>query len=297
MKRFILILILGILLIPSVLAQRMYQFNTTVNVKEDGSSSFKMDFKFSDDLKTVEIPFNGEITDLKTENGKCEIVQQIDQIISCKPLSPFVVGVIKISTDFNVNDLVEKRGNISYFSLDIPILWDTDEIFVTVKLPEKMVLAEKVLLPTSPSGADMKFDGRSVITNWHFYNKKPGDLIPIRIYYESISYQFIQTSYLGAIILVILIIIISVALVHRQVSYKKSELLLSVLNENENIIIDIIKKDKKEKVDQRKIVSESGFSKAKVSRIIQNLVGRGVVESERIGRKNIIKLKKHFRVK
>jgi len=54
---------------------------------------------------------------------------------------------------------------------------------------------------------------------------------------------------------------------------------------------------KKEKVDQRKIVSESGFSKAKVSRIIQNLVGRGVVESERIGRKNIIKLKKHFRVK
>ena len=294
MKRFILIIVLSLLLIPSVLAQRMYEFNTTVDINEDGSSNFKIDFKFPDDLKTIEIPLNGKITDLKTENGNCEVVEQVSQVISCKPLSPFVVGTIRISADFNIDGLVQKRGNISFFSLDVPILWDTDEVFVTVKLPEKMALAEKVILPISPSGVDMTFDGRRVITNWHFFNKKTGDIIPVRIYYEPLTYQPIQISYTWAFLLVIIVIVMSVGLVYRKVSYKKSELVLSVLNESERIITDIIKKEKKEKVDQREIVRQSGFSKAKVSRIIQSLEERGIIESERIGRKNKIKLKKQF---
>ena len=294
MKRFTLIFALSLFLIPSVLAQTMYQFNTTVNVNEDGSSNFKMDFKFPDDLKTVEIPLNGKITDLKAENGNCEVVEQVSQVISCKPLSPFVVGTIRISADFNVDGLVQKRGNISFFSLDVPILWDTDELFVTVKLPEKVALAEKVLLPISPSGVDMTFDGRRVITDWYFFNKKSGDIIPVRIYYEPLTYQPIQISYTWAFLLVIIVIVISVGLVYRKVSYKKSELVLSVLNESERIITDIIKKEKKEEVDQREIVRQSGFSKAKVSRIIQSLEERGIIESERIGRKNKIKLKKQF---
>jgi uncharacterized membrane protein len=60
------------------------------------------------------------------------------------------------------------------------------------------------------------------------------------------------------------------------------------------MIVDIIKKENKEEVDQRRIVGESGFSKAKVSRIIQSLEERGVVESERIGRKNKIRLIRRF---
>jgi uncharacterized membrane protein len=294
MKRFILIIALSILLIPSVLAQKMYQFNTTVNVNEDGSSNFKIDFKFPDDLKTVEIPLNGKITDLRAENGNCEIIEQVGQVISCEPLSPFVVGTIRISADFNVDGLVQKRGNISFFSLDVPILWDTDELFVKVTLPEKTALAEKVLLPISPSGVDMTFDGRRVITNWHFFNKKSGDIIPIRIYYEPLTYQPIQISYTWAFLIVIIVIVISVGLVYRKISYKKSELVFSVLNESERIVVDIIKKEKKEIVDQREIVRQSGFSKAKISRIIQSLEERGIIESERTGRKNKIKLKKQF---
>ena len=297
MKRFILLFILFFLVVPLVKAQKIYEFNTTVSVNEDGLSNFKMDFKFSDNIKKIDIPLNGKITDLKTENGICEIEEQLDQVISCKPESPFVVGTIKISTEFNVEGLVQKSGNISRFSLDIPILWNTDEILVKVKLPEKMGLAEKVLLPISPSGEEMRFDGRSVIITWYLYNKDPGDLIPVRIYYEPLTFQPINISYNLGVVLILLVIFVSVILVYRKVSFKKSELVLSVLNENERTVIDVIKKEKKDKVDQRKIVSDSGFSKAKVSRIIKNLEERGIVESERIGRKNKIELKKQLKEK
>jgi uncharacterized membrane protein len=49
-------------------------------------------------------------------------------------------------------------------------------------------------------------------------------------------------------------------------------------------------------VDQRQIVRETDFSKAKVSRIISNLVERGVLEKEVKGRKNLIRLKKTIKV-
>ena len=89
----------------------------------------------------------------------------------------------------------------------------------------------------------------------------------------------------------IIVLIIGLFLIYKKLP-KRAELVLSVLNEGERMIVDIIRKEGIEKVDQRKIVGLSGFSKAKVSRIIQGLQGRGVVDVERTGRKNRVSLKK-----
>jgi len=290
MKRFILLLIILLMLIPIASAKVMYQFNTTVIIHEDELSEVEFNFKFSDDIKEVEIPISHEITDLEIDNGVCEVREELGTILHCEPSSPFIVGMIKITTSFKTKDLIERRGNISFFSLDIPILWKTDNIFVTIKLPENMALAEKVLLPISPSGSDIRLDGRRLIIRWSFEDKEYGDLIPIRVYYESISPRPIQLYYEWIIVFVI-ILIVGIVLIYWKVS-KKSELIYSVLSENEKMIVDIIKKEEKQPVDQRKIVSLSGFSKAKVSRIIQSLCERDVVEAERVGRKNKITLKK-----
>lgn len=291
MKRFIPLLVLC-LFIPTVSARVMYQFNTTVDIHEDGLSDFEFSFKFSDDIKEVEIPFSGGISNLIAEEGKCEIRETVGNVIHCEPPSPFMVGAIKIKTTFKASGLVEKRGNISYLSFDIPILWDTDDISVLVKLPKNTALAEKVLLPISPSGADIRSDGRRLITRWSFQDKTTGDLIPIRIYYEPISPRPLQ-QYYEWIIVIVIVIIIGMALIYRRIS-KRSELIFSVLNENEKMIVDIIKNEGKKPVDQRKVVSLSGYSKAKVSRIVQSLTERGIVNVERIGRKNKITLKKKF---
>jgi len=294
MKRFIILVIFSLLLLPVASAQAMRQLNTTLDVQKDGMCNAEIIFRFTDEIKEVDFPFTGEMEELTVKNGKCVVKEDINKILQCKPPSPFMVGTITIETKFNWKGLVERRGNVSIFSLDIPILWNTKEITVLVKLPDKTLLTDDVLLPISPSGYHIGSDGRRILATWSFKDKKLGDVIPIRLYYEPLSPEFIPENLIYILIFIlILIVIVGISFIFRKVS-KKSELVLSVLNESERLIVDIIRKEKKKIVDQRRIVSLSGFSKAKVSRIIQSLEERGIVESERIGRRNKITLKKKF---
>jgi len=294
MKRFIILVIFSFFLLPIASAQVMRQLNTTIDIQKDGACNAEIIFKFTDEIKEINFPFTGKIEDLTVENGECVVKEDINKILQCKPPSPFMVGTIKIMVKFKWNELVEKRGNISFFSMDIPILWNTEKVSVIIKLPDRTLLAEKALLPVSPSGYHVGSDGRKILVSWSFKDKRSGDLIPIRLYYEPLSPEFISEDLVYILIFIlILIVIVGTSFIFRKVS-KKSELVLSVLNENERLVVDIIQKEKKKQVDQRRIVNSSGFSKAKVSRIIRNLEERGVVESQRIGRRNKITLKKKF---
>lgn len=291
MKRFIILLILSLLLLPVASAQVMRQLNVSVDIQEDDLSDVEISFRFTEEIKQIDFPFSGDIQDLKTEKGECIVKKDIRNVLQCKPPSPFMVGEVTITTNFKGSGLTERRGNITYFSFDIPILWETDKVSVIVKLPDGMILTEEVLLPTSPSGVKIGSDGRRILTTWSFTDKNPGDVIPIRIYYEPLIPRPVEKPVYGWMVALILVVVVGIIFIYRRVS-KRSELILSVLNESERMIVDIIKKEGKEKVDQRKIVSLSGFSKAKVSRIIQSLVGRGVVKVERIGRRNRVSLRK-----
>lgn len=295
MKRFILIVVFGLLLLPSVSAQVMRRLNVTINVHEDGKADMGVSFRFTEEIKEVNFPLSTVIYDIETEDGKCIVKKEIKNILNCKPPSPFMVGEITIHTNFKTRGMVEKQGNISYFSVDIPILWNTDRALVIVKLPAGMVLTEDILLPISPSGVNVGSDGRRILAIWSFENKRNGDVIPIRIYYESLTPRtpiIEHFDYRWSIVL-LLVVIIGMIFIYKRVS-RKAEFILSVLNESERMIVDIVQKEEKKMTDQRKIVRLSGFSKAKVSRIVQSLEERGVVTVERIGRRNKITLKKRF---
>jgi hypothetical protein len=282
-----------LLLLPTASAQVMRQLNISVNVKDDTSSDVTMSFRFTEEIKEIVFPFQGEITDIKTQYGECSVTQKIEKALHCKPPSPFMIGEVTIITNFKVKGLTERNGNITLFSFDIPILWSTDTVSMKVKLPDSVFIAEEgeVLLPVSPSGADKGIEGRSIIVSWIFRNKHNGDIIPIRIYYEGLPIRPIENSIYRWLFVFVLAFIVAIFFIYRSMS-RKPELILSVLNEAERIVVDIITKLGKEKVDQRKIVAQSGFSKAKVSRVIQSLEGRGVVSVEKLGRKNRISLKK-----
>jgi hypothetical protein len=270
----------------------MRQLNVTVDNQADGSSYINVSFRFTEEIKKIDFPFSGKISDLKVEKGKCEVRKELTNVLHCEPPSPYMIGETTVYAWFKGSGLTQKEGNITYFSFDIPILWDTDRVYVTVKLPDGLFLSDRVLLPLSPSGAEKKLEGKRIIISWLFMNKNPGDLIPIRIYYESLfSQTFIERFDYRLVVVPIFILVIGLIIIYKKLP-KKTELVLSVLNEGERMIVDIIRKEGKERVDQRKIVSSSGFSKAKVSRIIQGLQGRGVVDVERTGRKNRVSLRK-----
>jgi len=293
MKRFTLILLFSLLLIPTASAQVMRELNISINVNGDASSDVKMSFRFTDEIKEIIFPFEGEIKDIKTQYGECFVTQKIEKTLHCEPPSPYMVGEITIITDFKARGLSERHGNITLFSFDIPILWNTDRISMKVKLPDGVFIAEEdqVPLPISPSGAEKGIEGRRSTASWVFRNKDAGDIIPIRIYYEGLLTTSIESFIYRWLFVFVLIFIVVIFFVYRSMS-RKSELILSVLNEAERIVVGIIKKQGKDKVDQRKIVAQSGFSKAKVSRIVQSLESRGVVSVKRVGRKNRISLRK-----
>jgi len=271
----------------------MRQLNISINVNDDVSSDVTISFRFTDEIKEIILPFEGEIKDIKTQHGECFVIQRIKKALQCMPPSPFMVGEATLITNFRAKGLTERHGNITLFSFDIPILWDTDVISMKVKLPDGVFIAEEdqVPLPVSPSGAEKGIEGRRITALWVFRDKDAGDLIPIRIYYEGLPTTPIENFIYRWLFVFVFVFLVIIFFVYRSMS-KKSELILSVLNEAERTVINIIKKHGKDKVDQRKIVAQSGFSKAKVSRIVQSLVSRGVVSVEKTGRKNRISLKK-----
>jgi len=293
MKRFILVPIFFMLLINIASASPMKKINLDINI--DGNTKIDAKYIFTDEIKQINFPCECDFTDIHIQDGKCQEKKDIKNILVCEPPSPFMVGIIEINPSFTVRDVIKKQGNVSYFSLDIPILWDTEKASITVKLPNGMALIDDENYPLSPSDAKIGSDGRRITVSWEFENIEKGNVIPIRIYYESMTQGLIGKLNEKWFVVLVLAIIITAVIVNRFLS-RRSQLVLSVLNENEKMIVDLIKDQHTDKVDQRKLVKLSGFSKAKVSRIIQSLEERGIVEREKSGRKNRVSLrKKYFR--
>jgi uncharacterized membrane protein len=91
--------------------------------------------------------------------------------------------------------------------------------------------------------------------------------------------------------LTVLVIIVMVGVVaYARKRHHPVEVIASVLNRDEKTIVDILKQ-KEGNALQKVLVRESGFSKAKVSRIVKDMRERGMVEIEPVsGRENRIVL-------
>ena len=69
-----------------------------------------------------------------------------------------------------------------------------------------------------------------------------------------------------------------------------------MLKEDEKKIFEsVVKHDPG--VNQKIVVKESGYSKAKVSKVLKNLQERGLLKLERIGRSNKVHYDKKFQMK
>jgi len=99
------------------------------------------------------------------------------------------------------------------------------------------------------------------------------------------------TTFTIILVLIIISFILALMFVFRKQRVKD---LLPVLTNGERKAMEILLREKGE-VDQRVIVKETDFSKAKVSRIINDLIDRGLIEKISRGRKNLIKLKKEIK--
>ncbi|OGI15439.1 hypothetical protein A3K63_01820 [Candidatus Micrarchaeota archaeon RBG_16_49_10] len=290
MERFAVFLAFLLLLNP-VSAQVMKDIDYDIDLRDDGTSVVKLHLLFTEDLKEVNVPLDFEIYDIKVEGGTCDI--KVANLLFCRPPSEHMVGLVAMNITFNTEQITEVNQNISSFYLDIPILWETENVDIYLMLPFRTALPDDNVRPISPPGGVIGSDGRRVTVTWNVKDKAVGDVIPLRVRYEFITpIENIVNMIAGYWIVAISIAVLILGFfIYRKVG-GTGEAVYSVLTEPERMVIELISKEPNGEMDQRKLVKVSGFSKAKVSRTVNSLVSRGIVHSIRLGRKNKVVLKK-----
>jgi DNA-binding transcriptional ArsR family regulator len=164
-------------------------------------------------------------------------------------------------------------------------------LYIIIKLPLGAGLAENTKLQGTglrqyePEWGTGGSDGRRIFVQWKLDNPQLGRTLDISVIYENI----LSTANITSIAILAVIVIVFIAMI---LAFRKHEIrdLLPVLTESERKVVEILLKERKE-VDQRKLVREIDYSKSKISRTLQNLQARGIVEIRRKGRTNIITLK------
>ncbi len=160
--------------------------------------------------------------------------------------------------------------------------------YYILKLPVGFVIPKEKAAPffINPKPTNMYSDGQRIILSWERTNvtsafELSAMLEPVG---KSSSRPVLWT--LG--ILALILLIAGVILLFRRL--RKKELTYPALIEQEQVLVNILKKKKGQAVWQKQLQLESGFSKVKVSRIIRSLEGRGVIKKEPGGNTNKIYL-------
>ena len=283
------------ILLSSFAYASLEEYNIDVSINDDGSTDWLVKLDYANittksDYFIFGTPVNLEVT-ADGNPIKCSATSNVGVSIICNNVNSKTV-VYK----FRLENTIESIRDLRRFSYKFSITQFTDRFAANIKLPLGAALVETSRLsgtgfqPFEPSFGREGSDGRRIYIEWISNIPKLGETYDISIIYEDI--QPINQQILPFfVIIAALLVIIGGFIVYNNKFRISSKNILPVLAENERKVMQILINEKKD-VDQRKIIKDTDFSKPKVSRIIQDLVGRGLVEKVPKGRTNIIRLKK-----
>ncbi|MFQ3308318.1 MAG: putative membrane protein [Candidatus Nanohaloarchaea archaeon] len=195
---------------------------------------------------------------------------------------------VSLKLDFTASNLVEKRNGYSLFQYSHSVYRPTDNYQLTVLLPEDSAIAdnsnrsEETVIPES---AEIDSSGDRTSITWDL-QPQLGQVLSFRaIYEEDTSQSKSNFSYL----LAGLLIIGSLAVAYILTREPKGESI--DLEDDEQKVVDILLENNGEML-QKDVVSESEYSKAKISGVVSSLVDKEVVSKEKEGRSNKLVLEK-----
>ncbi len=196
-------------------------------------------------------------------------------IISISPEEEYT----KIIITMDLEHKSFRSGNLYHFFTDFVFEEEIPVVNTTITLPERHNVWEDQY---TPRDAELSTDGRKIILNWEEENRH-------ELFY-AVTYERPERT--RHTFIVILAAIILVGIVAGAYHYKKKtrEIMLKGFREDEQKVIDYLSKNKS--VVQRKLQKEYGFTRVKMTRIVQRLEERGLVTKEKYGRTNKLYWKK-----
>ena len=258
-------------------------------------ATIETDYYIYEKKVLVRHSFDSE-SDLKLRIPKDFANLEINSEYKLEEFANYYLIKINSTDNFSISYITQSmvdKSNDRYFFVLRNYLNESQNIRLV--LPESAVLLEEGIV--SPEPDLISSDGRSVIFMWKDYNEKQ-----IVVDYEFLEDKnFIYYLVFGFLILVFLVYILSERKKHKKILKKvqiktkkakpKSEIIEEHLIESERAIITELKKANKKELWQKQLQTSTGFSKAKLSRVIRNLESRNLIQKIPYGNTNKIKLK------
>ncbi|PIU75778.1 hypothetical protein COS75_02540 [Candidatus Pacearchaeota archaeon CG06_land_8_20_14_3_00_35_12] len=267
----ILILAAFLLILPNCLAQSIDSYSakfiivdskTVASYEINLSEAAQVQFRLPSDAKALDVYIDG--------NKQEVVLSEVLQLSAAKN--------IKIS--YVTEKFVEKSKKY-YFLTDILFPLDIDKFNVELILPQGAVLDT----PNSawPAPSEITSDGQHIILKWGSGDLERDDSFAIFVIFNKSS-----TANLLFIISIIVIFIAAafIFLVFRKKARKEID---KHLFDSEKSVISSLRKANGE-LWQKQLQIKTGFSKAKLSRIVRNLETRGLIKKIPYGNTNKIRL-------
>jgi len=269
-------------------AQVAYYGIDTV-LDDSGNADVKITITFKEAVKTFSYNILGRITDFNaTSNAgpvSCDVSIKGTSLINCN-LS-LTADKRTLFLNFRTDDFVKQLDDRFFFSGDFSIDVEIEQLFSTLKLPDRAIVVKEAGRISFSDNANVISEGRIVV--WSIPNIAKGQNLRLEALYEKLPPTFFEQLRLHQIAIFGLAVGAVIAFLLLRYFKKSEQLVLSVLDEFERKVVDIVAANQGE-VNQRKVVLESNLSKAKVSRVVKSLAERGLIEVQRLGRTNKLRL-------
>ncbi|MFH0837122.1 MAG: hypothetical protein V1870_03255 [Candidatus Aenigmatarchaeota archaeon] len=292
------IIFLGIFLIPKAFAAPILETsNSIINIKDDNSIEWSTILNYSEQIDKSDYFIFTRIYDVRVYSNNEDVIpfelvqKDVGSLIITKDLAKYNTTLIRY--EFKSNNQVTGYDSFRVFRHGLSITDNLEYFSITVKLPVGATLVDKLKLkgtsmaPFEPAYGQEGSDGQRILVSWELKNPRLGEPVNIILLYENIQLG-LEISFVISIIFILVIGSVLVTYYFRKMKFDMKSI-LSVLSDGERKIMEIIIREKK--VDQRIIVRETDFSKAKVSRIIQSLTARGLIDTTPKGRTKLIAIK------
>lgn len=215
--------------------------------------------------------------------------------------------VVKESLNFTQNMSYEESDSLEFFKKNIYFLKkitfqeDFDSVIVILNLEKGVIIEDKKVFPEN---YQIETDGENISITWEIQKVKKGGIFSVFVVLEDTKkdntfYFFLIGIFFLLSFLVFLFFKLNDAKNKRKsypsikpkIKEKFSSIKYNYLLDTEKKIIEELKKADRNELWQKQLQSFTGFSKAKISRLIRNLESRGLVYRIPFGNTNKIRLK------
>lgn len=261
-----------------------------VEIMEDRSLNESIDILLNPQDETdfnIYLPKN--YTNLQIIYNNEKILPTQNDIIK---LLPNELNSIKVS--YTIPNAIESKSKDYIYTKEL-VYKNVKNLIFRIKLPEAYGIDRDDVSTIIPEPTYLQSDGKKIIVLWEM--KSPSTPMVFKVKYNSLIKNSGFSSNILLILAAVLIVLISLIYIifNRSSKTKKVEIKIppSLLSEDEMVICDIIKGEGG-KIKQKKLSSITGFSKAKITKILTNLEKKELIEREPMGRTFVIILKKNI---